>query len=72
MLCMICIFAKLFIAHSLYITGNSYHVSALLFSIAGSPIVGWLADVYIGRYQFILCSLRVTCGRELLPQMCII
>ena len=41
-------------------THNFYHVGALLICFAACPIAGWLADVYIGRYQFIRCSLRVT------------
>ena len=41
-------------------TGNHYLVGALVICFAGCPIAGWLADVYIGRYQFIRCSLRVT------------
>ena len=32
----------------------------LLICFAGCPIAGWLAGVYIGRYQFIHCSLTVT------------
>ena len=43
-----------------YVTGNYYLVSALVICFAGCPIAGWLADVYIGRYQFIRCSLTVT------------
>ena len=44
-------------------TGNYYLVNALMICFAGCPIAGWLADVYIGRYQFIRCSLTVTwCG----------
>ena len=44
-------------------TGNYYLVNALMICFAGCPIAGWLADVYIGRYQFIHCSLTVTwCG----------
>ena len=40
-------------------TGNYYQVGALMIAFAGCPIAGWLADVYIERYQFIRCSLRV-------------
>ena len=41
-------------------TGNYILFGALVICFAGSPIAGWLADIYIGRYQFIHCSLRVT------------
>ena len=44
-------------------TGHHYQVDALVIFFAGCPIAGWLADVYIGRYQFIRYSLRVTWSR---------
>ena len=60
LLCLTWIFAVFFIINSFYVAGTLYQVSALVISFAGCPIAGWLADVYIGRYQFIRCSLRVT------------
>ena len=60
LLCMTWNFAVFFILNSYYATGNHYQVGALVICFAGCPIAGWLADVYIGRYQFIHCSLRVT------------
>ena len=41
-------------------TSDLYHVYVLLISLTGCLIVGWLADIYVGRYQFICSSLRVT------------
>ena len=40
-------------------TGSLYWTCAIVICFAACPIAGWLADVYIGRYQFIRCSLRV-------------
>ena len=60
LLCMIWNFAVSFIITSFYVTGNHYLEGALMICFAGCPIAGWLADVYIGRYQFIHCSLTVT------------
>ena len=60
---LVCVTWKLaifFIVNSFYVTCNHYQVGALVICFAGCPIAGWLADVYIGRYQFIHCSLRVT------------
>ena len=57
--CLIWNFAILFIINSFYVTGHHYLVGALVICFAGCPIAGWLADVYIGRYQFIRHSLRV-------------
>ena len=41
-------------------TGNYYLVDALVICFVACPIAGWLADVYIGRYQFIHSRLIVT------------
>ena len=60
MLCLTWVFAIFFIINSFYVSGHIYHVYALFICFAGCPLAGWLADVYIGRYQFIRCSLRVT------------
>ena len=60
LLCLTWNFAIFFIVNSFYVTGNYYQVGALVICFAGCPVAGWLADVYIGRYQFIRCSLRVT------------
>ena len=60
LLCLIWNFAIFFIINSFYVTGNHYQVGALMICFVACPIAGWLADVYIGRYQFIHCSLTVT------------
>ena len=60
LLCLIWNFAIFFIINSFYVTGRLYNMCALMICFAGCPIAGWLADVYIGRYQFIHCSLTVT------------
>ena len=60
LLCLTWNFAIFFIINSLYVTGNHYQMYTLVICFAGCPIAGWLADVYIGRYQIIRCSLRVT------------
>ena len=63
LLCMTWMFAIFFIFNSFYVTGHLYHVKVLFICSAGCPIAGWLTDVYIGRYQFIHCSLTVTWSR---------
>ena len=60
LLCLIWNFAVFFIINSLYVTGRLYHACALVLCFAGCPLAGWLADVYMCRYQFIRCSLRIT------------
>ena len=50
--------------------GHHYLVGALVICFAGCPIAGWLADVYIGRYQFIRCSLRVTWSGIIATNLC--
>ena len=63
LLCLIWNFAIFSIFNSFYVTGHCYLVGALVICFSGCPIAGWLADVYIGRYQFIRCSLTVTWSR---------
>ena len=53
-------FAVFFIINSFLVIGHLYQACVLFICFAGCPIAGWLADVYIGRYQFICCILRVT------------
>ena len=60
LLCLTWNFAIFFIINSFYVTGLIYHTCALVICFAGCPLAGWLADVYIGRYQFIHHSLIIT------------
>ena len=53
-------FCRIFHPPLFLCSGNYNHLVTLGVCFAGCPLAGWLADVYIGRYQFIHCSLTVT------------